>query len=297
MKISMGMGLSGAGRARPAPTAPDYEEPIEDDIPPPEGEPEDQTETPIDPETDEPEPGIDPDFTEPDRIEVIEDNQGVTRTEVDPNTWAVAYVAAEVSGPEYCEIEIHPSTPRNATMAVGFTTLAMPLNGIPGELAGTIAWWSNGDVRQNGVTIGTLAPWGRGDRLGLALDELKRFLKGLNCGTISSALGDLSAAGTLYPFVALYSTGSRARFRFSLSTFGCPIPEGFYPIGQVPPPDFDTAYLTSVKAGAVMDDGIDYTDSHQITSVKAGAVLNEGIDYTDSHQLTSVKVGAVLRET
>ena len=41
------------------------------------------------------------------------------------------------------------------------------------------------------------------------------------------------------------------------------------------PANFDTAYLSSVKAGAVMNNGINYTDSHQLTSVKVGAVLRE----------------------
>ena len=46
--------------------------------------------------------------------------------------------------------------------------------------------------------------------------------------------------------------------------------------GSAPPPgEFDEAFMTSVKAGAVMNDGINYTASHQITSVKVGAVLRE----------------------
>lgn len=263
MQISIGLSLTALRGGVNDPAAPDYEEPDEPPIDPPEGDP---------PPTDPPE--FDPDYVAPLRLDVIDDGEGVIRLAVEENTWANAYIAAPISGPEYCEIEIHMSTPRNATMAVGFSTLAMPLNGIPGELPGTIAYWSDGRVRQNGVTLATLSTWGRGDRIGIALDELQRFLRGLNCSALSSALGDLSAAATLYPFIGLYSTGARARFRFSVASFGCTLPDGFYPIGQVPLA-YGEASISSLKTGAVLNDGTSYTDAAQLSSLKIGAVLRE----------------------
>jgi hypothetical protein len=235
----------------PVPVAPPYEEPVDDDpILPPQDEQEEPIDptppddTPIDPETDEPEPGFPDDYVAPERIDIEETGPGnsgnrqtVIRTEADPGTWANAYIATPVAGGEYCEIEIHNSTPAGATLAVGISTLDMPLNGIPGNLPGTIAWWSDGTVRQDGQVIGNLPTWGRRDRLSLMLNRALEMLGAKGCAFNAETFGDLSdAPRTLYVFVGMYSTGSRARFHFSTANFACERPAGFYPIGQVPPP-------------------------------------------------------------
>jgi hypothetical protein len=219
-----------------AETAPDYEEPVGDEpIPAPDGEPEAPTDTPTDPATDEPEPGFDEDYVAPERIEITDNKQTVVRTETDPGTWGNAYVASALTGPEYWEVEVASSTPNNATLAVGVSTLDMPLNGTPGELAGTIAYWSDGRVRQNGTTLATLATYGRRDRIGVSYgaDGGVRFYK--NCVALNSGNAVGSVTGSpRYPFVGLYSANTRTAFRFALSRFGCALPAEFYPIGQVP---------------------------------------------------------------
>jgi hypothetical protein len=229
-------------------TAPDYEEPIDDDpIEPPAGEPEPPTDTPPDADNDnEPEPGFDADYVAPARIDIVEDKQTVVRTSTDPGTWGNAYVASALTGPEYWEVEVAASTPNNATLAVGVSTLAMPLNGIPGELAGTIAYWSDGRVRQNGATLMTLATYGRKDRIGVSYDADGGVRLFKNCAPLNG--GD--AVGTLttsprYPFVGLYSTNSRTAFRFALSRFGCALPDEFFPIGQVPVPEIIPIFRSS----------------------------------------------------
>jgi hypothetical protein len=221
-------------------TAPDYVEPVGDEpLMPPPGEPTEPTDTDLDPDTGEPEPGIDPDYAEPTRIELSDDKQTVIRTEADEGTWGNAYVATALTGPEYWEIEVANSTPIGATLALGVSTLDMPLNGVPGKLPGTIAYWSDGRVFQNDTVIATLATYGRGDRIGVsyAADGGVRFSK--NCTWLNSGNAVGSVTGSpRFPFVGLYSANSRTAFRFSTSKFGCAVPEGFYPIGQVPvPPD------------------------------------------------------------
>jgi len=272
MQIGLGLGLTLQRGGDPIPTAPDYVEPVEDDIAPPAGDPVPPTDTPTDPDTDAPEPGFDPDFTAPNRIELADSRQTAIRTMVSPNTWAVSYIATPITGAEYFEVGVHPSTPRNATLAVGFTTLAMPLNGIPGELPGTIAWWSDGRVRANGATLATIPAWGRTDLLGIGIDGLRRFLGAKNCGALSAALGSLASAGAIYPFVAMYSTGARARFIFARSNFVCSLPPGFFPVDQV---DLGLVSMSSLKTGAILKDNVNYTDAAKITSVKIGAVLRE----------------------
>jgi hypothetical protein len=271
MQIGLGLGLTLSRGGEIDVPAPDYEEPDEVLLEPPTGEPVAPDDTPIDPATDEPVPGFDPDFVMPGRIVIDGDKRGVSRSSADANTWAVAYVATALTGAEYFEVTIHPSTPRNATMAIGISTLDMPLNGIPGELPGTIAYWSDGRVRQDGATIATLATWGRSDLLGIAMDGLRQFLAAKNCAAISAPLGSFGS-GTLYPFVALFSTGAQARFNFASSDFVCTVPEGVFPVAQV---DLGTVDATSIKIGAVLDDGVDYTDAAKLSALKIGAVLRE----------------------
>jgi len=235
MQYGYGYGAHIRARGASVPVAPAYEEPTEPPDEPPEGEPDPPTDTPVDPVTDEPEPGVDPVFAAPERIELDGTKQTVIRTETDPNTWGNAYVAAALSGPEYWEILVQNSTPKNATLAVGVSTLAMPLNGIPGALPGTIAYWSDGNVWQDGEIIATLATYGRGDRIGVsyAYGGGVRFFKNCVAQNSGNAVGDVTGSPR-YPFVGLYSSGTRTAFRFSTSKFSCAVPVGFYPIGQLP---------------------------------------------------------------
>lgn len=226
------------GLIEAVPEAPDYVEPADDDpIASPSGEPDQPLDTPTDSETSEPEPGIDSDFAMPARLEITDASQGVQRTETDPGTWGNAYVAALLTGPEYWEVLIQNSTPRNATIATGVSTLAMPLNGTPGALNGTIAYWSNGEVRQNGAVIATLSTYGRGDRIGISYDTDGGVRLFKNCAPLNGGAAVGTVSGDVYPFVGLYSAESRTLYRFALSKFGCTVPDGFHPIGQVPGPD------------------------------------------------------------
>lgn len=230
-----------ARNGRPIPTAPDYEEPVGDDpVAPPGGDPVPPTTTPVDPETEEPEPGFDPDFVAADRIDII-DGQAAERTTNDPATFGTAYIASEVSAGEYWEFTVNAPTPKNATFAVGVTTLAMPLNGIPGERSTELAWWSDGTVRQNDTTLIDLGADGRlarGDRGAIAFGPSGEVRLFKNCSALNAgaAVGSLVTASKVYPFVALFSARTRVDMVFTLAKFGCPVPEGYYPIGQVPAP-------------------------------------------------------------
>lgn len=241
-----------ARRGRGVPTAPDYVEPVGDDpVAPPAGDPVPPTDTPTDPETDAPEPGIDPDFTSATRIEII-DGQAVERTTNDPGTFGVSYVAAELSANEYWEFTVANSTPKNATFAVGVTTLAMPLNGIPGDRATELAWWSDGTVRQNDATLIDLAADGRlarGDRGAIAFGPSGEVRLYKNCTALNAgaAVGSLVTASKVFPFVALFSARTRIDMVFTLGKFGCPVPEGYYPIGQVVVSELDIAATLSGK--------------------------------------------------
>jgi hypothetical protein len=238
--IGIGLGVAQLRKAG-ASVAPDYVEPVDDDpIAPPAGEPEPPTTTPIDPVTEEPEPGFDPAFTLSNRIDITDSGQSAVRTTNDPNTYGIAYVASPISGNEYWEYDIRPGTPRNATFAIGIATLAMPLNGIPGERATEIAWWSDGTVRQNGATLvslGSAGQLGRGDLAGMAINAAGQVFLFKNCTALNAgaAVGSL-ASGTRHPFVALYSARTQITMQFSTARFDCALPDGFFPIGQVPLP-------------------------------------------------------------
>ena len=78
----------------------------------------------------------------------------------------------------------------------------------------------------------------------------------------SSRLGNLSDPGVR---AALYYARKRRLKRLSGDGGG----------SDPPPSEFDEAFMTSIKAGVVLNNGISYTDSHQITSVKVGVVLRE----------------------
>lgn len=249
-----GYGYGAGFRARGGASAPPYVAPTEDPVDPPAGEPDPPTDTPTDPDTGTPEPGFDPNYVEPTRIEITDSKQTVVRTSADPGTWANAYIAAALSGAQYWEIAIANSTPRNATLAVGVSTLAMPLNGIPGALAGTIAYWSDGSVKQNGATIATLAPYGRGDRIGVlyGTDGSVRFYK--NCSPLNggASVGQILAAPR-YPFAGLYSADTRVAFKFSLSHFACSVPTGGSTIGSVR--TFDQTSTTFDSTSVTFDQG------------------------------------------
>jgi hypothetical protein len=216
--------------------APPYEEPdSEEPLDPPEGEPDPPIDTPTDPETDEPEPGVDEDFAHPTRLE-IEGGQAVIRTTNDPGTFGNAYIAAALDGGEYWEFHVHNSTPQGATFAVGVTTLDMPLNGIPGERATELAWWSDGTIRQDGVTLLSLGSAGtlsRGQRGAIGYAANGDVYLWRNCSALNGgeAVGNLSEAANVYPFAALYSVRTRLNFVFSTANFGCPLPVNFRPIG------------------------------------------------------------------
>jgi len=223
--------------------APPYVEPEEEPDAPPVGDPDPPTDTPEDPDTEEPEPGVDPDFVHATRIEVADQKQTVIRTSADPNTWGNAYVAAELEGYDYWEIHVQNSTPRNATLAVGITNMDLPLNGIPGDTAGALAYWSSGVTRINGVDTGGFATFGRGDKISIARDyETGRVWFAKNGDWLGSTpavagsghQGTLLADGPYYPFVALYSTSAEVSFKFITSKFTHDVPDGFYPIGQTP---------------------------------------------------------------
>lgn len=249
--IGIGLGVAQLRRAG-ASVAPEYVEPVDDDpIAPPAEEPEPPTVTPIDPVTEEPEPGFDPAFTLTNRIEITDSGQSAIRTTNDPGTFGVAYVATPVTGNEYWEYDIHPGTPRGATFAIGITTLDMPLNGIPGERATEIAWWSDGTIRQNGTTLvnlGSSGQLGRGDLAGMAINAAGQVFLFKNCTALNGgdAVGSL-ASGTRYPFVALYSARTRINMNFSTARFDCALPSGFFPIGQAPV--LTIAALTTVGSG------------------------------------------------
>jgi hypothetical protein len=249
--IGIGLGVAQIRKAG-ASVAPDYVEPVDDDpIAPPAGEPEPPTITPIDPVTEEPEPGFDPAFTLSNRIDITDSGQSAVRTTNDPNTYGIAYVASPISGNEYWEYDIRPGTPRNATFAIGIATLAMPLNGIPGERATEIAWWSDGTVRQNGTTLvnlGSAGQLGRGDLAGMAINAAGEVFLFKNCTALNAgaAVGSL-ASGTRHPFVALYSARTQITMQFSTARFDCALPDGFFPIGQAP--FSGVVALTSVGSG------------------------------------------------
>lgn len=250
--IGIGLGVAQI-RGNGVATAPDYVEPVGDDpVAPPVGEPEPPTTTPTDPETDQPEPGFDPDFTLPDRIEIADSGQTAVRTTNDPGTFGAAYIATPVSGNEYWEYQIQNGTPKNATFAIGITTLDMPLNGLPGERATEIAWWSDGTIRQNDATLidlGSAGALARGDLAGIAINDSGEVFLYKNCTALNAGatVGTLAPVDPIYPFVALYSARTRINMNFSLSTFGCTVPDGFYPLGQVPLPTIEA--LTTVGSG------------------------------------------------
>jgi len=210
---------------------------------PPTGDPTPPVDTPTDPDTSEPEPGVDPDFAEPTRIEITGQKQTVIRTEADPGTWGNAYIAAELGGYDYWEIHISSGTPRNATLAVGVSNLDLPLNGIPGDEAETVAYWSSGVVRNNGADTSGFPTFGRGDKIGVARDKDTGRIWFAKNGTwlgSTPVVGDTGHQGTLtgsgpyYPFTALYSGGTSVTFKFAASKFAYSVPSGFYPIGQTP---------------------------------------------------------------
>jgi len=244
--LNSGVGLPSFGAV--ASLAPPYVEPVGDTpVLPPAGDPTPPTGTPTDPETSNPEPGIDPSYTSPTRIEVADSGQTAIRTTNDPATFGVAYIATAISGNEYWEYEIQQATPKNATFAVGIATLALPLNGIPGDRATEIAWWSDGTIRQNSATILDLGDGGalaRSDTAGVAINGAGEVFLFKNCAALNAAaaVGTLAPAGAIYPFVALYSAKTRINMNFSNSTFVCAVPIGFYPVGQV---------VTQMPAGAM----------------------------------------------
>lgn len=216
------------GRQEAVVVAPPYEPPTEPEQPPPVGEP-------------EPPPGedpvVDPGFTEPTRIDIVESGKTVIRNNVDPGTWGNAYVNVAAEAMNYCELSIDPSTPKDATLAVGFSTLDMPLNGVPGKLSTTIAHWSDGRVFQNNAVLGNLPVFGRRNNLGLMLTRLLALAVSKGCVISVDEYGDLSAAGKpLYVFVGMYSTGARAKFSFAVSDFACGLPPGYVPLGAEPLP-------------------------------------------------------------
>lgn len=243
MKLGLGLALSTL-MASGEEIAPPYVEPEEEPDSPPAGDPTPPIDTPIDPDTDEPEPGVDPDFVHATRIEVTDQRQTVIRTDADPGTWGNAYVASELNGFDYWELHIAQSTPNDATLAVGATNELLPLNGIPGDLADTVAYWSNGDVRQNGVATGGFATFGRGDKISVARDRDTGRVWFAKNGTWlgstpavsgSGHQGTLTGADPYFPFIALYSASSRASFKFITSKFTYSVPTGFYPISKTPP--------------------------------------------------------------
>lgn len=227
----------------PTVTASPYVPPEEEPDDPPVGEPVPPEDTPIDPETEEPEPGIDPNFVEPTRVEVSGNKQTVIRTESEPNTWGNAYIATPADGYDFWEIQIGNSTPKNATLAVGISNLTLPLNGIPGDLPGTLAYWSNGSIRINGVDTNGFPTFAKGNKISIARDKDTGriwFAKnGVWFGSTpivggSGHQGTLLGSGPYYPFVGLYSAGSQVHFNFITSKFSYPAPTGFYPLGKTP---------------------------------------------------------------
>lgn len=256
-------GISPIALAAAAPYVP----PVEDPVAPPAGDPVPPTDTPVDPGTGQPEPGIDPGFSNPNRNEITDQKQAVARTSTDPGTFGVTYIASEVSGGEYWEFTVSSNTPRGATFAVGIATLALPLNGIPGDRATELAWWSDGTIRQGGATILDLGDAGKmvaGDRGGLWYAADGGLFLSKNCTALNAgaAVGSLVTAAKVYPFAALYSEKTKLTFTFAASKFGCPVPADFYPIGQVPAPASVISGLGTLAhwydfsdAATVTDDG------------------------------------------
>lgn len=223
--IGLGLGLS-QHRAMSGGVADPYVPPTEDPYTPPATPPDEPTVTP------------DPELTDLTRIDIV-DGSTVARTTNDPGTFGVSYISASLIGPEYWEFEVMNGTPAGATFAVGITTLAMPLNGIPGDRATEIAWWSDGKIRQNGVTIldlGAAGAMAKGDTGGIAIDASGNVFLWKNCVALNggTAVGVLAPGAAIYPFVALYSARTKIGFNFSTATYNCSLPVGFYEIGATP---------------------------------------------------------------
>jgi hypothetical protein len=236
--LSLGLGLVKYGVGT---VAPPYVAPDEDPMLPPTGAPEEPVDTPTDPDTGNPEPGIDPDYVEPTRIEVTGQKQTAIRTTADPGTWGNAYIATTADGYDYWEIHIATSTPKNATLAVGITNLDLALNGIPGDEAETLAYWSSGVTRTGGVDTSGFPTFGRGDKIMIARDnDTGNIWFGKNGTWLGSTpavagsghQGTLTGSGPYYPFVGLYSTGAQASFKFASSKFAYSVPTGFHPLGR-----------------------------------------------------------------
>jgi hypothetical protein len=279
---------------------PSYVEPDEEPDDPPVGEPEPPIDTPEDPVTEEPEPGVDPDFVEATRIEIADSKQTVIRTEAEPNTWGNAYVGSPADAYDYWEVHIDASTPTNSTLAVGVTNNDLPLNGVPGDLAGTAAYWSTGKVRINAVDTTGFATFGRRDKIMIARDnDTGRIWFGKNgawLGSTPAVAGSghqatLTGDGPYYPFVSLYSSGARITFKFITSKFAYPPPTGFFPLGQTPaeaPGQFQPADWS------VADDGTGGAVTITVTALPADAGELVTIEYqVDGGSWVSLGAAAV----
>jgi hypothetical protein len=279
---------------------PSYVEPDEEPDDPPVGEPEPPIDTPEDPVTEEPEPGVDPNFVEATRIEIADNKQTVIRTEAEPNTWGNAYVGTAAADYDYWEIHIDASTPTNATLAVGVTNNDLPLNGVPGDLPGTAAYWSTGKVRVNAVDTAGFAMFGRRDKIMIARDDdTGRIWFGKNgtwLGSTPAVAGSghqatLTGDGPYYPFVSLYSSGAKVTFKFITSKFAYPPPTGFFPLGQTPaeaPGQFQPGDWS------VADDGTGGAATITVTTLPADAGDLVTIEYqVDGGSWTSLGAAAV----